>query len=191
MPALKPLYQGKVDTFCAIYAVLNALRLTHGLRALKAREIFNETLLSLASEPAALRAVLEQTTDYVQLVDSMLTRLKEKHPLQVQTPFTIKSHATPQDVAQCLSMWLNGGSNRAALLRFMRHVSPKTKAINRHWTTVGSVDDKGIHLFDSSHDAEAILHIKLDEFVTRKDDISEERLLYIQPETVRLVRLPL
>ena len=28
---LKPFYQGKLDTFCAIYAVLNALRLTHGI----------------------------------------------------------------------------------------------------------------------------------------------------------------
>ena len=36
---LKPFYQGKLDTFCAIYAVLNALRLTHGIRTLKAREI--------------------------------------------------------------------------------------------------------------------------------------------------------
>lgn len=48
---LKPFYQGKLDTFCAIYAVLNALRLTHGIRVLKARDILNETLLALAGSP--------------------------------------------------------------------------------------------------------------------------------------------
>ena len=46
---LKPFYQGKLDTFCAIYAVLNALRLTHGIRTLKAREILNDTLMALAA----------------------------------------------------------------------------------------------------------------------------------------------
>ncbi len=55
---LKPFFQGKLDTFCAIYAVLNALRLTHGIQTLKARDILNETLLSLAGKPGALRAVL-------------------------------------------------------------------------------------------------------------------------------------
>ena len=38
---LKPFFQGKLDTFCAIYAVLNALRLTHGIQTLKARDILN------------------------------------------------------------------------------------------------------------------------------------------------------
>lgn len=190
MPPLKPLYQGKIDTFCAIYAVLNALRLTHGLRTLKAREIFNDTLMALAGEPAILRAVLEQSTDYIQLVDSMLERQKRHFPIDVQVPFTVASGASPKAVWQCLATWLQGGSNRAAMLRFMRHVSPGTRAVNRHWTTVGSVDAAGIHLFDSSHDAEAILHIKADEFVTRKEDIDGEHLLYIQPETIRLVRLP-
>ena len=190
MPPLKPLYQGKVDTFCAIYAVLNALRLTHGLRTLKARDMFNDTLMALAGEPAVFRAVLEQTTDYMQLVDSMLARQKEKHPLDVQVPFAPKAKPSPQVVEKCLAMWMQGGTNRAAILRFMRHVSPGTRAINRHWTTVGSVDDKGIHLFDSSHDAEAIMHIKAGEFVTRREDINADQLLYIQPETIRLVRLP-
>ena len=49
---VKPFYQGKLDTFCAIYAVLNALRLTHGIRVLKARDILNETLLALQARPS-------------------------------------------------------------------------------------------------------------------------------------------
>ena len=48
---LKPFFQGKLDTFCAIYAVLNALRLTHGIQTLKARDILNELSLIHISEP--------------------------------------------------------------------------------------------------------------------------------------------
>ena len=38
---LKPFFQGKLDTFCAIYAVLNALRLTHGIQTLKALSLIH------------------------------------------------------------------------------------------------------------------------------------------------------
>ena len=83
---LKPFFQGKLDTFCAIYAVLNALRLTHGIQTLKARDILNETLLSLAGKPGALRAVLEQDTDYMQLVDDMIQARQQRYPLLVESP---------------------------------------------------------------------------------------------------------
>ena len=88
---LKPFYQGKLDTFCAIYAVLNGLRLTHTIRVLKARDILNETLMGLAASPEAFRAVLEQETDYCGLVDGMLRiqavpfRWKCASPLQTRT----------------------------------------------------------------------------------------------------------
>ena len=80
---LKPFYQGKLDTFCAIYAVLNALRITHSIRVLKARDILNETLMALAMSPEAFRAVLEQETDYCNLVDGML-RAQGLVPMSVE-----------------------------------------------------------------------------------------------------------
>ena len=48
-----------------------------------------------------------------------------------------------------------------------------------------------LHLFDCSHEAEAILNVRKDSFVTRADDICEGKLLHIQPYTIRLLRLPL
>ena len=189
MPALKPLYQGKVDTFCAIYAVLNCLRLTHGIRTLKARGIFNDTLMALAREPESFAAVLEQTTDYISLVDGMLQAQRANFPLETLTPYTPKNAPNPADFWKCCRDWMQGGVNRSAIFRFMRHVTPGSMAINRHWTTLGSVDDTTLHLFDSSHDAEAVMHIRHDSFVTRKQDINENQLIYIQPETLRLVRL--
>ena len=92
---LKPFYQGKLDTFCAIYAVLNALRLTHGLRVLKARDILNETLMGLAATPQAFRAVLEQETDYCALVDGMLRVQRRSFPLEIRQPFAVTDDPAP------------------------------------------------------------------------------------------------
>ena len=132
---VKPFYQGKLDTFCAIYAVLNALRLTHGIRVLKARDILNETLLALAGAPEAFRAVLDQETDYLNLVDGMLRAQSRAFPLEVRRPFAPEERPT--------------------------------------------VDE-----------AEAILNIRKDSFVTRPEAVSQGRLLYIQPGSLRLLRLP-
>lgn len=66
---IKPFYQGKLDTFCAIYAVLNALRLTHGIRTSKAREILNATLLGISENRKLFEDVLYMRTNYVDMVD--------------------------------------------------------------------------------------------------------------------------
>ena len=165
---LKPFYQGKLDTFCAIYAVLNALRLTHGLRVLKARDILNETLMGLAATPQAFRAVLEQETDYCALVDGMLRVQRRSFPLEIRQPFAVTDDPAPVKEVQGVAF----------------------QAVNRHWTTADSLEGDTLHLFDCSHEAEAILNIHSQDFVTRAEDVSVQRLLHIQPYTVRLLRLP-
>lgn len=188
---LKPFYQGKLDTFCAIYAVLNGLRLTHNIRVLKARDILNETLLGLAASPEAFRAVLEQETDYCGLVDGMLRIQSRSFPLEVRQPFTDEDDPSVDQVWECCRTWLAPGSGRAVIFRFMRHLTPDGPPVNRHWTTADSLANDVLHLFDCSHEAEAILNVRKDSFVTRTNDICEGKLLHIQPYTIRLLRLPM
>lgn len=187
---LKPFYQGKVDTFCAVYAVLNALLLTHGIRTLKARDIFNETLMGLAARPDALRAVLDQETDYVGLVDGMLRVQSRAFPLDVRQPYAPGSAPTAEEVWELCRAWLGGGDRRAIIFRFLRHYAPDGPALNKHWTVADSLQDDVLHLFDCSHEAEAILNVRRDSFVTRAEDVRAGRLLHIQPDTLRLLRLP-
>ena len=188
---LKPFYQGKLDTFCAMYAVLNALRLTHSIRVLKAREILNDTLMALAASPEMFQAVLEQQTDYCSLVDSMLRTQSRFFPLDVRQPFGTDQDPSVEQVWDCCDQWLNGGSNRALVFRFLRHLTPDGPPMNRHWTTADSLKNNVLHLFDCSHEAEAVLNVRKDSFVSNPRDICQEKLLYIQPETIRLLRLPL
>lgn len=192
---LKPFYQGKLDVFCAMYAVLNGLRLTHNVRTLKARDLLNETLLKLASKPAAFRAVLNQETDYVALVDSMLDDMGKKFPLQVIRPF--KAADLP-DVGRFWDVcrdWMNPNgvraSNRAIILRFSRFRQPDSQqAVVRHWTTVDAMDANIMHLFDSSHDADAIQNMGRDSVVTFARDLDEKHLFLMHTDTTRFLRLP-
>lgn len=199
---LKPFYQGKLDTFCAIYAVLNALRLLYGIRVLKARDILNEALLGLASQPEAFRAVLAQETDYVALVDSLLRIQARAFPMEIQAPFAPRGNggrsaplagSLPPDpdtfFAACRD-WLAPGRGRAIVFRFLRSLTPDGGPMNRHWTTADRVDGDILHLFDCSHEAEAILNIDRTSFVTSAAHVSADRLLHIQPESARFLRLP-
>lgn len=199
---LKPFYQGKLDTFCAIYAVLNALRLLYGIRVLKARDILNETLLGLASQPEAFRAVLAQETDYVALVDSLLRIQARAFPMEIQAPFAPRGNGgrsaplagslppAPDAFFAACRDWLAPGRGRAIVFRFLRSLTPDGGPMNRHWTTADRVDGDILHLFDCSHEAEAILNIHRASFVTSAAHVSADRLLHIQPESARFLRLP-
>lgn len=185
---LKPFYQGKLDTFCAMYAVLNALRLTHGIRTLKAREILNETLLGLCATPRIFADVLYLRTDYVDLVNSMLASVCKKMPLVVESPFS--NGASVDEFWNKTGEWLGADQHRGVIFRFLRFLKPEAEALNRHWTTADKLENEILHLFDCSHEAEAILNIRKESFVTRREDVDKDHLLYIQPETARFVRLP-
>lgn len=191
---IKPFYQGKLDTFCAIYAVLNALKLTHGIRTLKAREILNDTLLNLALNVSEFSAVLNQETDYIKLVDNMLYTASERMPLIIQKPFANYNDPTPEMVWEILKNWLGYNDirfqSRAAVLRFKRHITANSPALNKHWTTIDYLYNDTIHLFDCSHEAEAILNIKKSSYVTNPKSIDQDHLLYIQPDSIRLIKLP-
>lgn len=185
---LKPFYQGKLDTFCAIYAVLNAFRLTHGIRTVKARGILNDVLLALAARPAYFADVLAMRTDYVDLVDSILYSTAEKMPLEIEKPFP--NGASVEEFWQKTGAWLAPRENRAVIFRFLRYLKPDAEPLNRHWTTADKLEGDVMHLFDCSHEAEAILNIRKKSIATSREDVDGDHLLYIQPETVRFARLP-
>ncbi|MDR2695785.1 MAG: hypothetical protein LBC79_05335 [Deltaproteobacteria bacterium] len=188
---MKPFYQGKLDVFCAVYAVLNGLRLTHGLRALKARDIFHETLLALAENKGAFKAVLDQQTDYIPLVDAMLQVHSINYPLRVQAPFPQPeengSDPGPEATWQAIHGWLDGSLHRAAIFRFFRYLQPEEPPVNRHWSTISHLEDGSLRLYDASHEPEAVQRIGEHEFVTNTADIRQGRLIYLDPHSLRFI----
>ena len=188
---MKPFYQGKLDVFCAIYAVLNGFRLTHGLQTLQARDILHETLLALADNKEAFKLVLEQQTDYIPLVDAMLQVHSLNYPLRLETPFPPAGEGGgvpgPEETWQAIHAWLDGTLRRAALFRFFRYILPADPPVNRHWSTISRVEDNSLRLYDASHEPNAVQRIARHEFVTNTADISQGRLLYLDPHSLRFM----
>ena len=188
---MKPFYQGKLDVFCAMYAVLNGLRLTHGLRTIKARDILHETLLALADNKTAFKAVLDQHTDYIPLVDAMLQVHSINYPLRVLAPFPPPeeggSFPGPEETWQSIHDWLDGTLYRAALFRFFRYLLPENPPVNRHWSAISHLEDGSLRLYDASHEPDAIQRIGKHEFVTNTADIRQGQLLYIEPHSLRFI----
>lgn len=190
----KPFYQGKLDVFCAMYAVLNGLRLTHGVQTLKARDLLNTTLFGLSRNPVVFRDVLEQKTDYVFVVDGMLNMIGKKFPLEVVKPFDVENRPDVEEFWQRCFDWLNPNGaqveGRAIICRFLRYEPLKKSTIVKHWTTIDRIDGKKMHLFDSSHEAESIQNIGKDKIAVTVESADKERFLYMQPDTLRFLRLP-
>ena len=187
---MKPLYQGKIDTFCAIYAVLNAFRITHGIRTMKARELFNEIIMMLASKPQELLDVLDQKTDYIDLIDNMLKIFSSKLPLAIEQPFINSNNVTVETFWRVCKEWMDSGEQRTGIFRFKRFFNGYDKPLVKHWTAIGKIDAQTLTLYDSSHDAEAIQHLHPESFVTDITKISNEKTIFVQTNTLRLLRLP-
>lgn len=183
----QPFYQGKLDVFCALYAVLNGIRLTHGISTLQARDVLHSTLLSLASDLPTFQAVLEQRTDYIAVVDGMLRSLARSYPLQVVKPFTEAPAPEPALLWNVCASFMNGGTNRTVLFRFFRYITPDTPPVNRHWTAVERMRGKSMHLFDCSHEPGAIVDFAPESFVTSHEDIDAGCLCCIDPASLRFL----
>lgn len=184
---MQPFYQGKIDTFCAVYAVLNALQIVHGITPGQARELFNEVLVYESRSEARFRAVLTHRTDYVDMVDHMLGMVSSRFPLRALAPFT---PGTPHaEVWRALAGYAAPEARRSAVFRFRRYVPPREAPVVDHWTTAHTMDDAGLHLFDSSLEPSGVYCLKGDTLADRPG-LHHREYFVIPPECVRLISLP-
>lgn len=184
---MQPFYQGKIDTFCAVYAVLNALQILHDLTPGKARELFNEVLVDESRSESRFRAVLTHRTDYVDLVDRMLSMTARRYPLRVSAPF--HSGAPHAEVWNALRGHAAPELRRTAVFRFCRYVPLRAAPVVDHWTTSLNVDDGGLHLFDCSLEPQGVYCLRGDALVD-SPDLRGHEYFVIPPESVRLLALP-
>ncbi len=198
---MKPFYQGKIDVFCALYAVLNGLRVTHHIRTLQARDIFHETLMGVAQNAQVFRSILEQRTDYILLVDAMLNVQSRKFPLQVERPFehsTASTAPSSETVFKYITEWLAPNAHqdvpslkhvpeRAVIFRFLRYLMPGTEPVNRHWTTAYIIKGDALQFFDCSLEENAIYSVTKQDFVTNPADVDSQCLCCIEPHSIRFI----
>lgn len=184
---MQPFYQGKIDNFCAIYAVLNALQIAHDIPPRKAREIFNEVLVDAARQEPYFRAVLNHKTDYVAMVDHTLSLARLHYPLRVEPH--MPPHTPSREVWAALAHFARPEQRRTAVLRFCRYVPLRLAPLVDHWTTALSLDDTGLHLFDSSLEPEGVYCLRADSVVDQPVSPGREYFV-VPPECVRLISVP-
>lgn len=82
-------YQGQLDFFCAIYAVINALTALYGISLSQARSLFATALADIAKQPVLWRATLCSETDFYWVVDYMLLNCAKgsSYPIRATRPF--------------------------------------------------------------------------------------------------------
>lgn len=183
---MQALFQGKIDNFCAMYAVLNAAVVLFGLGPMGARRIFNRTLTALARDEEAFRAVLEHRTDYVALVDAMIgdMRANEFPTLDVQAPF---GPDTPcEEVWEALRSCATPSLPRVSVFRFMRFAPPGQKPYIDHWTVGHYMDTEGLHFLDCSLEPNALHCLPYARLTDRCRPLSREYVV-IAPESVRIL----
>lgn len=181
---MTPFFQGKIDNFCAAYAVLNAMQLIHGINALQARALFSDLLLRQSRNEAAFRAVLNHGTDYRELVDDFFTRIAERFPLRVSAPFG--PDAACGEVWEALTDYARPEQGRSAVFRFCRYEAFSVRPRADHWTTAHKVEQGMLRFFDCSQEPDGLY------FLTRhllRDDADQRVVEYVivPPECVRLV----
>lgn len=85
-------YQGQLDFFCAIYAVINALTALYGINLTQGRALFASMLSDISLHPGLWRATLANKTDFHWLTAHMLLGCSKgaSYPVRVFRPFTIE-----------------------------------------------------------------------------------------------------
>ena len=182
---MQPYFQGQLDVFCAIYAVLNGLLITHRLRADSARSILHESILDMSRDREMFRQQLEQNVEYHDLVDRILNREVLRQDLLVRDPFGLQPVVPKEYVWDTLARWL-GRPRRAAVLRFVRPLALPGEPITRHWTTADAVQEEVIKLFDCSLEKSAIREIKKNQMVTVPEGLRPGQV-YVDPSSIRLL----
>ncbi len=184
--AMQPFYQGKIDNFCAIYAVLNALQVLFRITPLHARTIFSRTLLECTHDLPAFQDILEHHTDYVSLVDTMLNdiRLHEFPQLRVEKPFV--PGAPREEIWETLRSCACPSLPRVAVFRFLRMIPPEEKPYADHWTVGHSMDAAGLHLLDCSMEAGGLYCISFSRLIDREPPPQHEYII-IPSESVRIL----
>ena len=213
---MKAFYQGQLDYFCAVYAVLNALQITHGIRPRDAGRILARTLKQITAADLYWQATLDNSTDFHWLPLWMLRSVSQQFPLHVQRPFALPGEdgtwqfpgdqvtpfnqlslnlrqdrsvkVVPSDtVADSIRQWLDNGMFRSVLLRFHRHLPFKGEPLVSHWSTGWEVRGDTLVLLDASKEENALHNLPLNNMCTAAKDLTQECVIRIEPDSIYLI----
>lgn len=187
-------YQGNLDSFCAVYAVLNALGITHGLTLSNAVPLFREILLHMSADTQRWYDTVHNATDFLWLVEDALEIARFRgYLLDVERPWAGKSARGPCTEKLCwreMRLWLSpvGAHANTVIFRFHRFLPGHETPVISHWTVGETIENDTLILCDSSHEPRATRTIHSREFRVRREKIDEKSPILIDPDTLFFIR---
>ena len=162
---MNPLYQGKIDNFCAAYSVLNAFRLVSGISAFQARDILNHVFIEEAKDIENWERIVKHECNYLNMVRSILEKWKVELNYQYFCPFAYTGKEEPimgndflhpqvdlDTVWETLMQFVKYKKG-TAVIRFCRFLPKQIGPIVDHWSTVAKIDEHEMVLYDCSLEA--------------------------------------
>ncbi len=184
---MQPFYQGKVDTFCALYAVLNAMQILFGLRSGPARALFNEVVVAASKDEPSFRDVLTLKTNYKEFVHLALTKARSQYPFCVEKPWP-RAGAQPKqsELERLFRTWARPQTPSTVIFRFCRYMPFRGAPIVEHWTCAHFCDESHIQLFDCSKEDGSVHALPMDAIFSFPEDRGMEYFV-IEPWSVHLL----
>ena len=181
---MQPFYQGKIDNFCAMYAVLNAVQIVHELSPGQARNIFNLFLFHASRDEKKFWDILTHKTDYTREVDQMLEMVSQTHAIKAQAPFHRDQPCA--EVWRAMTEQVRPEEHKTVLFRFCRYSAMSMKPKVDHWTSSLCMDEGGIRLFDCSLEPDGLYHLKPEQLKQAPALLAGDYFV-IPPESVRFL----
>ncbi len=173
---MNPLFQGKIDNFCAAYSVLNALRLICGISAFQARDILNDMFVEQAKNIEEWKKIVCHETTYYGLVRHMLEKWQTTYNYAVWQPFPcdkpnithVKTFSPEVDLDTVWEFLQKNVKDKqsTAVMRFCRFLPHQPGPIVDHWSTVLRVTDREIFLYDCSLESTGWYVLRREKFFT-------------------------
>lgn len=172
---MKAIYQGKLDNFCAAYAVLNGLKLIRNISTSQARIILTEMFYYESQNLEEWLKILVHETDYQALVKRMLEKWSSTYGYKTFCPFDPQEFISKKkrniflrntnsttsniqaevdkDILWNTLMKYTKAQQRTVVLRFCRFVPHQVGPLVDHWTTLEKITDDAMYFFDCSLEA--------------------------------------
>ncbi len=184
---MRPYCQGKVDTFCAAYAVMNALQITHGIKPLQGRNLFTTLLLALARDETVFMRVLTLKTDYIAMTDAFLTLCSKEYPIKISQPFTT-NEVSQEEFLSVLKSHLDPDNGKTAVFQFEKRLPLAPAPVFAHWTTAWKIEGENeFHLFDCSPEENSVKILYKDKFHMQRKPEIEGEYFCVNAHTLRLI----
>jgi len=192
---VRPFYQGKLDVFCAIYAVLNAFQKLGGISVWQAKALLTEILLRLPEEnPQGWRACVRNETDYIWLVSELLQTYGTSMGLAWHRPWAEYDEQRnepalhPGDIWTAMAEWVvRQPDSRTVVFRFRRYIPPRELPVVCHWTVADRFMGDTLFLFDASKEESAVHFLDRGGFAVGRTGAASGCQIVLEPAAIFLL----